>query len=507
MRREKILLPIKESINSTDSDLYLSLDLNNQNDFLPLQNLQEIVSNYEVFLNERAASYDYRIYGNINLIATNVLCELDGELGYEGVESARNFDVESQTYAFDLNEVLFKDNGWYYYIRGGNNCIKYELEPQKNRFDLKNKSDWGIFVTYPAKKDHKILYFNDIPLSDGIAIVDGNTIEVDGKDMFYMVTPIQHNLSDGDKINIYDNNGLVTSVNIYKTGLNNNTYKKNVFVVDEFFTTVPNFFVDKFRFKKVVGDIESEYFSVWNKKITTVEQYEIFKTSYCQNIFSDKNVSYIFPKSLNIESILDYMDRPLTELYTTIIKITDNNFWGEVFSGTNTYLSGIDYDFNTIYQDGTLKKIENNIDGDEDYYFLGIREFNSKTFIESEISFAVHVFNSNNRIDNNLIEGYYYKPHYKIQIKSFTDYIVREDQENIPPQFAVQINGINQWRNILPLDNIPFLNKNHYLYNNINVFIRRQDPCEIYGLSFNRLIQGSCTDIDNEKILDITKIC
>lgn len=507
MEYHQIILPSKKSVNTTDKDLSLIQSFETNIVSLPLNELEKVVSSYEVFLQERNASYDYRVYGNLFSISSNVLCELDGDYGFEGVEEARNFDIESQKYEKTLDEVLFKKNGWYYYIRNNDNCTKYELEPQKSKFYLTDKDSWNLYVTYPAEKNLVSLKFNDIELKDGIAIMTAGITTIDGKQMTYFVTPIAHNLSSTDKVNIYNQNGFVQTYDIYKLGLEDNTYKKNIFVVDEVLSFTGDVLANKYRFKKIIGNIESEYYGVWNKKMTNELSYEIFKTSFCENIYSDRNFSFVFPTPLNIENISDHLNRPLSELYLTIIKKTDNDFWGKVISGTNTFLSNVSYDLNTIYQNGGVSTIENDIIGTENYYFTGIREYNLKSLVESELSFAAHIFNSQNRIDNDLIEGYYYKPHYKIQIKNFSDFVIKEDGVVDIPYYANQIDGIYQWRDVLLNDNISFLNKTHYAYLNENFYIRRQDPCNLYELSSNGLLEGACLNNDIEKIIDVEKIC
>ena len=236
-----------------------------------------------------------------------------------------------------------------------------------------------------------------------------------------------------------------------------------------------------------------------------MEDIDVFQTSFSQNIFKDKNYSFIIPKTINLDGVVDYLNRPLTELYISTIKVSDGDFWGDTLCAINTYFSNINYDFNMVYEGGALLPVEI-IQSDATYYFGDIIEYNEKVLTENILNFAVHIFNSKNRIDNGLIESYYYTPHTKRIIKSLSEYIVKEDGILDVPIYATDFNGLKQWRELLQFE-IPYLNKHHYLYYNFNLFIRRQDPCKTYGLGDNALISGKCLNVEVEKIINVEKVC
>lgn len=501
---EKIILPSKKFALASESDVYLNIELNQNNALLPINNFEKIVSNYEIYLKERSDSFKYRIYGNLSLIASNVLCELDGEYGYEGVETVRNFDQLTQKYQYSVEDVLFNDDGWYYYIDPSNFCLKTELEPQKTRFNLTNTDNWKISITYPAKKDVNTLFFNSININDGIAIMGGGESEVDGKQLTFMVCPLNHNLTIGDTINVYNSSGFVKKCVVYKMGLNDNTYKKNVFFVDEKLDFSSNFLPESYRFKKVIGDFESQYYSRWYSKLDSMD-YDVFKTSFCKNVFTDLNYTFVFPTTTDLTGIVDHLNRPLSELYISMIKNTDNIFWGNTLCAIDTLLSNINYDFNMVYEGGFLSPVEI-ITTTQDYYFGNIVEYNEKTLLETELNHALHVFNSKDRLLNNLPESYYYNPHYRVEIKTFSDHIIKEDGVLVVPDYATKINNLYQWRELFQAE-IPYLNQHHYAYLNQNIFIRRQDPCKRYDIGDNALIEGKCLNVETDKIINIEKIC
>lgn len=500
-----ILLPSEEYVLASESDIIFNKDLQQTATLLPIDLFQKIVSNYQIYLNEREASFKYRVYGNMFMVASNVLCNLDGIYGYEGVEIARNYDDELEKYEFELSEVFYSDNGWYYYILPNENCSKYELEPQKARFKLTDNSIWKTYLTYPSAINLSSIKFNDIDISEGLAILGGGSAEIDGKELSYFICPLTHNLSVGDSVNVYNEDGFQSKYTVYQLGLANNTYKKNVFFIDKKLDFLADLLTKKYRFKKLVDNVECQYYSRWFKRLSEITDVDVFQTSFCNNVYNDKNYSFVIPETIDLTNTVDYLKRPLTDLYVSVVKVSDDDFWGKTLCAINTYFSNIDYDFNMVYEGGVLNPVEV-VEADQTYYFGDIVEYNSKILEENVLNFAVHIFNTTNRLQNGLVESYYYTPHQKKSIKLFSDYIVKEDGILEVPDYATDFNGLNQWKDILQAE-IPYLNKHHYVYYNFNLFIRRQDPCKTYGLGDNALINGRCLNTDVEKIVNVEKVC
>jgi hypothetical protein len=502
----KFLLPSKRFATASEQDLYLEVDLQQSSTLSPLDVFQKTTSNYQIYLQERSDSNNYRVNGNCFLIASNVLCEMDGEFGFEGVENARNYDPITGKPEFTVDEVLFKNDGWYYYINNNNFCQSTELEPKRERFQLTNVSAWYMFVTYPFAKNLKPLLFNGIDIKDGIAFMEGGSAELDGKELSYFICPLEHNLSIGDNINIYNEDGFVKKATVYQNGLLDNTYKKSVFFIDEKIDFIPTLTSKKYRFKKVIGDYESEYYSRWYKKLTQIGGYDVFRTAFSKNLFSDSNYSFVYPDTIDLTDVVDHLNRPLTELYISVIKSRNDPFWGNTLSAINTTYSNINYDFNMVYEGGTLSPVEV-LTPPQDSFFGNIVEYNIKTLIETELNYAVHIFNSTNRLENTLFESYYYKPHYKADIKLLSEDITKEDGFVDVPNYAVELDGIKHWRDINENDAVPYLNKHHYIYYNFSTFIRRQDVCKRYMVGSNALISEPCPNFEPTKVINIEKEC
>jgi hypothetical protein len=90
---------------------------------------------------------------------------------------------------------------------------------------------------------------------------------------------------------------------------------------------------------------------------------------------------------------------------------------------------------------------------------------------------------------NSNLEGYYYKPFKKVEVRKFSNYIENADPEDnvvgIPADFELYSDGSMAWRDLLQDGFIeestngvdwPFLNGRHHIYLNHCVYVRRQSP-------------------------------
>jgi hypothetical protein len=98
-------------------------------------------------------------------------------------------------------------------------------------------------------------------------------------------------------------------------------------------------------------------------------------------------------------------------------------------------------------------------------------------------------------------EGYYYKPHYKFQIRNFSTYIEQGDLSTGGiPDYAEDLgDGRWLWRDFLSIGydegqedpvNYPFLNGAHYLHSNLCFTLKRQDPFGFFGLYTSQIISS-----------------
>jgi hypothetical protein len=477
-------------------DVNLISRLENHFGKLPPEEIISIISEYDIYLKEKNSSSCVRVNGELSIIASNVLAvpkdEKYGKYGYENViETQKKDDITGQ-FKYKLEEVLFNDNGFYYYIDPDNEeepCNRVELDGRRFRFYPNNEDEWSVILTYIKGKNIRPIFFNEINITEGIAIMEARPITVAAKKMSLIFSPIKHNLNIGDNINIYNNSGFVGNFYIYKLGTEDGTYTDNAAVLDgdivDFFGVLTN----EYRFKKVINGVESEYYSRWLKKYPAKP--DVFKSGFAKNVFTDKNFSYVYGEDIDVTNLFDYLLRPVTSFYTTLIKKKGkDNFWSTVLSGLDTFYTYMEYDLNTINHSTQTFALQNNVQESDEYFILDVVEYNTELLYETTLCNAGYIFNAQERIDYGYMESYYYYPHKELKFRNLSDTITFQNSQNIPPIYAVDSVSGKKWRNIAVLNDVPFLNGCNYLRGSHNFFVKRQDPFGEYLIDAEPLIKG-----------------
>lgn len=524
--RKRIILNSKKSKNNIDEDIIIRQDILHTNKMLPVEELIETVDVTEVFKDERNQVNDFRFMGNINIVSSNVLFNWDGICSYEQIKEARIFNPVTGEYVYTQEEILLEDDGWFYYLTGetaGITCDKKYLEPLQDRWALYNFSgttNWNLWLTYPAEVDEQILVFNDVPITSGIAIYSGTSVTIDDRVMTAFICSINHGLDVDDEIEL---SGLTITGyegvhRIYQIGFGDGSYLFNAFIVDINLGVPPSFIGTQTSFKRRVDKIASEYHGRWFKKINRISEVETFNTAYASNVYKDQIYSYTFNKDYDLTDIRDYLGRPITEVYLSIVKKQDYStgsaFWTTVESGLKTMLQGSEYDINTMTSNVTGDSIESDLNNSSDLIFGDIVEYNAVDQTEEVLEVGYHRFNTKNREDNNFLEGYYYKPHYKMQLRHFSAYVdtAFSGETDIPDYATIFPDGRVTWRDILPNDfsngtAIPFLNGSHYKYDCFNVLVQRQDPCYDFEIGAKSLVTGDCDTNEQFNETEPVDIC
>lgn len=522
-RNERVVLNEFKSKEQNNTNIILKQDFINSHNIIPIEPLEEEVDISQVFTNERDNSNCYRFLGNLNVIATNALFNWDGDNSYETILGLMDFDEGSSEstneYVFTQDEILKEKDGWFYYLSSGDPiCQKQYLEPVPDRFyplNISGDTNWNIWLTYPKYTDLIPLTFNGVDIQDGIAVYSGTTVTIDNRQMTAFICSINHGLNVGDEIVIQSNpispatdTGYEAIFNIYGLGFGDGTYVSNTFIIDY---VIPGgvpaglFTNTRTSFKRRVEGIESRYHGRWFEKISIQSELEVYNTAFARNIYKDIIYSYIFNKEYDTNLYRDYLGRPLTEIYVTAVKKQDiynyQPFWTTLESGLKTVITNSEYDINTINSVTNNDSIENNLYSNTISYFGDIIEYNPVDQTEIVLEIAYHRFNTVNRESNNFLEGFYYRPHYRQQIRKLSDYVeISTDENDDVPDYATDLgDGRRIWRDVLPndfsnTDNIPYLNGCHYVYSNITLAIQRQDPCGIYNSPNMTIIPGRCDD-------------
>lgn len=532
--RLKYRLNKEKSVTSVNTDIRLNIQLEQSNSLLPSGDMNRILNVAEQFNKERINSSSYRFITTITSLFTNVLTDITGEdtLKYFDDDKFRK-DLDSEE-IFDSLEASIKNyltevDGWFGYYKpitfGSKLCEFVDIHPKREVLDLTPKSgvkNWDIFLTYPESVDSTHYLVNN-----GLVIVSTGIGNINGKELKELTTPVKHNLKQGDFVRIDSKD-----FSILRVGEDNGNNEEYTFVIN---TPASDSSIDiESRVKKVINGEESTYYIRKFKKITLDNDYEIFPAAFSKTIYKDKINQVVFNEDIDVSKYTDNLGRPLSEVYLTIIKINDNGFTN-VDAGLIMPLIG---DTISMYGVGDVRRIHNvptwnqkthypiesNIVGGNDTFYGDIVEYNRFRVEEVVLGDIGHRFNRVNRDSNalsNRPEGYFYKPHNKIQIRYWSTFIEQGDKstEGIPDYAEDLGDGRYLWRGLLDIGfndgydkelDYPFLNGCHYKYDNFNFLLRRQDPFNEYNLFYGdspRDVYGERLDYDKFKINKGKDVC
>lgn len=570
MNRIKQRLNINKSKNSVNTNSLIKLNMKGSERLLPTNDINKIVNIAERFNIERQRCSTYRIIGTINPTISNVLFNLSdssllNKFTYAGFNNLEFLDLSypkdddvidpsDLTYPKAITTYLKEHNGWFGYSEPDETkeslCKYYDMEPKRERFSLlpdtkpyHNSSgtpvkNWELTITYPKTMDktHSIV-------NNGLLIIDTLPIIVSNRGMTAFATPCNHNLSIGDVVRISGTSGYNGDFVVIQLGIDDGTLTTHYFILDLPNTGSIN---QNSRFKKVIGGVESEYYFRKFRKIQTklssiieTDDYETYQAGFSENIYNDLITQFVFNEDIDVDSLTDNLNRPLSEIYLTIIKTDSNNLFTNISSGieipfisnlktsnVNTYLQQVP----NIHQihNGNTQPFPSHIPLEDDInigaldYYGDIVEYNNNLIKETIIGTISHRFNTLNReTSSNLTyfngvtttlpitpitlnidlgprqEGYTYQPHNMIKIRDFSNYIEEGDKYTVGiPDYAINLGDDRYlWRDLLeigfnessekPLD-YPFLNGSHYMYQNYFLNVKRQDPFGNWGLYYNK---------------------
>ena len=379
-------------------------------------------------------------------------------------------------------------------------------------------------------------------VSDGIPFVV-RLKKSGGLKIIQLWSPVKHNMSVGEfiKFNSPFNLGGVDFFEVYSLG--NETVGSDDYVVnilDPGFTTISTGL--KSTYKRVIlrdnlNETTSEYYVRRHRVLTTPESPVLVNCGYEQNIFktvakferepftpnenariSTKEGSQTYTLSFNsdidINNLVDNQGRPITQLfYTTVWRgyfgytknlkqgwdfnlqldptlntpttwWTQSNSFSDVSISTSTYTvppplgtNPLGAPYNFIYTN--TPNVGDILDGDlcewNDYEQ---QEYELATYYH-KIRFNEEIFTTSAGLPNNPF-GYYYQPHYGINLRDYSDYLEEAEPKTTVgiPDYAYfsENRNIFVWRDLYDYGyidstgvgtNWPFMNGRHHLYKNI----------------------------------------
>lgn len=420
--------------------------------------------------------------------------------------------------------------------------------------------NWFFYLTYPFESDYtkqlQILLDDgntfDWIIGNGIPFVVSNEF-INGKPVIQFTCPFNHNLSEGDSVELTISCNTNNTFDVYTLGDSYANNQDRIFTIYNLgYADCGNFYDGAIGLMKRITtkgnpESKSKYYVRRHKVITSYNDSELTKTGFENNPFGtntkyeskaltpnlsprisikegSQSYNLSFKNDVDINNLLDNLNRPVTEFYTTIVNRGYFGFFNKPIVNGVGLKQGWEFNLgpnlNTWWNDtntlsltnvqtsfydktspgGTILRFYYNLpynvgdtlDGD-------ICEWNDMTQTETVLSEYYQKINFNQKIfrtspigeSNPNTEGYYYKPHYKFQIRVFSDYVEQSDEsnpQNFPlvnlPTYAFfsSYNNDFRWRDIYPygfIDDIgrgvdrPFLNNKHYVHEN---FIFRLIP-------------------------------
>jgi hypothetical protein len=255
-------------------------------------------------------------------------------------------------------------------------------------------------------------------------------------------------------------------------------------------------------FLNVLLSNPSEYY-VRKLSVISTNDYTIHDCGYSENIYpnnfnfndntANKNYLFEYGKTFNLDFI-DYKNTKISELYLIVLKRAGQNTynWSNV-TAIWDFNKNLSTSVNSI--EVLSRRLPNNIGTVEkknlfDEYTLDFIELDSVNLEETVLAKVFFRF-SNHAINNGNSEGYYYNPFLKIKIRDFssskiittieriTDLVISNYwvyQYNDKDIILKRMLDIGETELLERGVNYPFKNGCHYLYENFNIFLRRQNP-------------------------------
>ena len=211
----------------------------------------------------------------------------------------------------------------------------YSFVPKYNEHRKRVEPNWDYCITYPYAKDTCYLTEGGLKC---IMITELSPNLTNLPKNITFKTLARHNFHDGDMVSFaftYNNETVKKSrvdSRVVSTGLNGEDGRHYFTIkVDGILneicqntgggttTVIPKSNYKDIRVIKVDGGINCEYYIRKFKKIKTYNS-SLNKLAFAQNAYSDQVAQIVFTEDINTKGLRDHLNRPLSELYLTIIK-------------------------------------------------------------------------------------------------------------------------------------------------------------------------------------------
>lgn len=532
-----------------DTDLFIQVPIENTKKSIIEGDRTVLLNLEERFDHERQISTKFRIAGKIVNLFDNIVSGKTNN--YQPFENELYLIDPTKSVVDALGDVSLADwRGYPPYDEF--NFFRTSGVPGHIIYRSKSAStyNWSTYLTYPYSNDYNqyMTYTNEengakitYQVSEGVPYVIKNRV-VNGKNMLTFYCGYKHNIVEGDYIYLQTPINGSNLLEVYSLGdqaFGNDDKVLNVYNYGFTGSTINDDYMG--NLKKVInpnnsGETMSKYYVRKHKTLTDVSNVDLTRMAFEQNNFPvKKKLEYSaltpnqvtrisvkdgrgsfgvsFDKDIDIISLMDNLDRPITELFVTIVNKGYMGYFNSPPISNPTKGLEVGWSFNFLRDsiDDWWSKINvNNKDNiTNDYYDkqgdngLNIRfyynkdlpigtelkgdvcewnEFNQKETVVSPIShkfsFNPSIFSTN--ADINLPDGYTYNPHHSVKLRTYSDYIEvgdKDDVSGVPDySFFSKYEGQWRWRDIYSYGfvdtggngvNYPFLNGEHYPFADI----------------------------------------
>jgi hypothetical protein len=478
----KILLNSVKLPDNVNLTTQIPFALENKNKPVPLNDIDTTVSQFEQFLKERKESSIYRIYGVVKPVVSNPI-----------------FNENVKIYVNDTNQIstkvitsssIFEKDGWIGYyndepdldaLQFNDNksalCDFIPFDPGYDRLrmlDSDGIQNYLLKITYPFENRDIQLVKNTsgITLKDGVPVIEKIPIELNGRLYTGFRTAMNHGLRTDDRVQLlgFTDNTVPNTLNlnskfyrVFKLGNQKNDQKLRTFVIDVDPSDI-DITVGVTTIKRVVRDKPSQYYVRRFKSLTVdYKDYDLYPAAYGVTYYNDDVAAFNFKTDIDVKDFRDNLNRPLSELYLTIVKndkdsdstsintqywnstisdlsssITTNpdgsvRFWTKIVGGYDLENDPeINYNIRSYGDPNyTGSDYYENIDESDEVFDGDIVEYNDNELNERRLESVYHRVNTIyreylNNIDDskdNKKEGYLYSPFNLIQIREFSNYI------------------------------------------------------------------------------------
>ena len=505
------------------------------------------------FNDERDYCSRYRPYGKINMVYNNVIT---GSTSDNTVLESMYFMPD---YYGCPDDILLPNNGPP--CKGTPPSMAFDMIPSKRYWGntatysdvTSHQENWVSYITYVFAHDDtysmKHYYGGDYSSghitftpADGIPFIS-EQVTLNGSDFLQFTCAVPHGLSEGEYFELQP--GATTTTIDHRTELPSHnpitpvidgkpdSFGDGTVGSEEYIfnvrvdITVTNFQSTSMgTFKRIINigrknDTRSDYYVHKHKVITKHNDITIDRTGFEDEIFkrsgrifkarhtpynTKKTVirqemnSYLWncDKDIDREEYYDNHNRPITELYLTIIQANKNNMWRYDAPPDGTPSSpmgyGWDWNFRSIGEVDPYVNVNTNPTLISQTNTTGINEpsigsvmrgafveWNKYDLEERTLSNISHSLEFNQAVFSTDGSIYRYKPHYKIKLRTFSKDIVYDSDLNESPQYAQYLISENahRWRPINPIGfyeegvgvTYPYLNDSHYPYRDVKFMI------------------------------------